>query len=183
MVSLNAAFFYLHNVGPICFAAIWLASARWVYLDARRRLRNPSGIRVATLTAAALPFLGAGVWACMRPGETLAQRRERRLIRLVLEEELLLARRDEDLRHVRQHEVDLAQCVLQAEPVERLSDGDGVDARVRHRNRLGRSLERLHALRQQGPHLRDRLDGDDLRTARGEPARELPRTRREVEHP
>ena len=37
MVSLNAAFFYLHNVGPICFAAIWLASARWVYLDARRR--------------------------------------------------------------------------------------------------------------------------------------------------
>src|SRR5438105_5148569 len=125
MVSLNAAFFYLHNVGPICFAAIWLASARWVYLDARRRLRNPSGIRVATLTAAALPFLGAGVWACMRPGETLAQRRERRLIRLVLEEELLLARRDEDLRHVRQHDRlrqacdPLAQLTFEVLPVGR----------------------------------------------------------------
>src|SRR5207253_8682603 len=48
---------------------------------------------------------------------------------------------------------------------------------------LASSRERLTALRQPYPHLRDRLDGDDLRTARGEPARELPRTRREVEHP
>jgi hypothetical protein len=88
MVSLNAAFFYLHNVGPVCFAAIWLASVRWVNLDARSRLRNTSGIRAATLSAAALPFAGAALWACVRPGETLAQRRERRLVNLVLETEL-----------------------------------------------------------------------------------------------
>jgi len=88
MVSLNGAFFYLHNVGPVCFVAIWLASARWVNLDARSRLRNPNGIRAATLAAAALPFVGAALWACVRPAETLALRRERRLVRLALEEEL-----------------------------------------------------------------------------------------------
>ena len=125
MVSLNAAFFYLHSVGPVGVAAIWLASARWVNVDARSRLRNPSGIRAATLTAATLPFVGAALWACVRPNETLAQRRERRLVRLVLEEELLVAPRDEDLGHVRQHDRSrqgrdpLAQLPFEVPPVGR----------------------------------------------------------------
>src|ERR671937_2492625 len=99
----STAFLYLHDAGPLCFAALWLGSARWVHLDARTRLRNPSGIRTATMAALVLPFLGAVLWACARPAETLDERRERRLLRLLHERELQ-PRRDEDLRHVRQYD-------------------------------------------------------------------------------
>jgi hypothetical protein len=78
----------IHNVGPLWLAAMWLASVRWVQLDARARLRNPSGVRAAVVAAAMLPFLGTALWACVRPAETLLERRERRLARLLLEAEL-----------------------------------------------------------------------------------------------
>jgi hypothetical protein len=84
----SAAFFYVHNVGPLFIAAIWLGSARWVHLDAQSRLRNPSGVRAATVAAIAVPFVGAALWGCARPCETLVERRERRLLRLLREEEL-----------------------------------------------------------------------------------------------
>ena len=86
----------LHNVGPLWLLAAWVASVRWVQLDARARLRNPSGLRAAVVAAGALPFLGALLWACVRPGETLLERRERRLARLLLEAELRQSARTAD---------------------------------------------------------------------------------------
>ena len=59
--------------------------------------------------------------------------------------------------------MDLRNGFRGAEPVERLRAGHGVDARVRERDRLGGSVERVHVRErcaQLLAHLVDRLDGD-----------------------
>jgi hypothetical protein len=81
----TAAFSLVHEVGPIWLALVWLVSIRWVHRDARTRLRNPRAIRTAVVVAAVLPLVGAVAWACVRPAETLVERRHRRLARLLLE--------------------------------------------------------------------------------------------------
>ncbi len=70
------------------------------------------------------------------------------------------------------------------EPVPRLGDQHGVDARVRQRDGLRRSGERLglgDGLRETAPHRVRRLHGDDVEAARDEPLRELPGAGGEVE--
>lgn len=80
-----AALAFAHDVMPIWLAVMWLASIRWTQRDAEARVRNRRAIRAAVVAAAVLPFLGAAVWACARPAETLTERRRRRLGRLLLE--------------------------------------------------------------------------------------------------
>lgn len=80
----SAAFFVLHNLGPLWLIGMWAASVRWVLIDARARLASRSGIRMAVWAAALLPLVGVALWACARPAQTRLERRERRL-RLLLE--------------------------------------------------------------------------------------------------
>jgi hypothetical protein len=70
---------------PFCLGVVWLCSIAWVRDDARRRIRNGRAVMVATAGAAVLPIAGAGVWALVRPPETLEERRCRRLARLLAE--------------------------------------------------------------------------------------------------
>ena len=84
----EAAFALTHYVAPLWLVAIWLGSVRWAQLDARARLANPSGIRAATLLALLLPFAGVAVWIAFRPHETRRERRERRVVTLLLESQL-----------------------------------------------------------------------------------------------
>jgi hypothetical protein len=84
----DAAFGLAHDLGLLWLAAMWLGSVRWVRVDARQRLANPSAIRAATWLALALPFVGAVVWMALRPLETRRNRRERRVVTLLLESQL-----------------------------------------------------------------------------------------------
>ena len=80
-----AALAFVHDVLPVSLGLVWLASIRWTQREARLRLADRGAIRAATAGAVVLPFVGAVVWACVRPTETLAERRHRRLLRLLLE--------------------------------------------------------------------------------------------------
>jgi hypothetical protein len=62
----------------------WLASAYWVFRDVRARTRDRLRTRLATAVGA-IPVAGLVVYMCVRPAETLAERRERRLARRVFE--------------------------------------------------------------------------------------------------
>jgi hypothetical protein len=81
----EAAFAVVRDVGPLWLVAMWLGSVRWTHVDARARLANPAGICAATWLALGLPFVGAAVWAALRPVETRLERRERRVVQLLLE--------------------------------------------------------------------------------------------------
>jgi hypothetical protein len=87
-VVVDAAFGLAHDLGPLWLAAMWLGSVRWVRVDARQRLANPSAIRAATWLALALPFAGVAVWTAVRPHETRRNRRERRVVTLLLESQI-----------------------------------------------------------------------------------------------
>ena len=69
--------------------------------------------------------------------------------------------------------------------MERLRDGDHVDARLGKREILGRAVERLapgQNLLELRAHLRQRLDGDDAGARRNEQPRQLARAGAEVDH-
>ena len=99
---MSVVFLAAHTIGPLVVLAGWLGSVRWVAVDARARLRNPRGGRAAVSAAALVPGFGLFLWLCVRPSETLLERRERRLWTLLLESELRKAAREEELRRVRQ---------------------------------------------------------------------------------
>ena len=101
---MSVVFLAAHTFGPFALLAGWLGSVRWVAVDARARLRNPSGVRAAALAAAAVPGIGVFLWLCLRPTETLLERRERRVWSLLLESELRQPTGQEELRRVRQDE-------------------------------------------------------------------------------
>ena len=82
----------LFRIASDCFwlglVLVWAGSVVAVRRDARARVKNPAATRAAIATAAVLPFVGAGVWFCVRPSLTREERRERRLHALWLEREL-----------------------------------------------------------------------------------------------
>lgn len=63
----------------------WAGVVVAVVRDAHGRIENPAAARAAGLLAAALPILGGVLWLCLRPHETRAERRERRLVDAVCE--------------------------------------------------------------------------------------------------
>jgi hypothetical protein len=82
------------NLGGLLVAVFWLATAYWVFKDARRRIDDPWLVAMATVLGLVPPFVGPLVYMLFRPPETLADRRERELEMRAIEERLA----DEDLR-------------------------------------------------------------------------------------
>ena len=80
----------IRNVGIAVAVVFWLASAFWVFRDARRRIVSRSLIGLATLFGLALPFLGPLVYLFFRPAELLRDVRERELELRVIEQRLAL---------------------------------------------------------------------------------------------
>jgi hypothetical protein len=82
----------IRNLAIFFVAVFWLASAYWVYKDARRRIEDPWLVAMATLLGLVPPFIGPLVYLFFRPPEYLEDVRERELeIRAM---EARLGRRD-----------------------------------------------------------------------------------------
>jgi hypothetical protein len=69
----------VRNVALFFAVAFWLASAYWVYKDARRRIEDPWLIAVAVALGVFPPFLGPIIYMFFRPPEYLDDVREREL--------------------------------------------------------------------------------------------------------
>lgn len=68
----------------------WLASAFWVFKDARRRIETHWLVALAALVGLAIPLLGPIVYLFLRPPEYLEDVRERELEIRAIEERLRL---------------------------------------------------------------------------------------------
>jgi hypothetical protein len=76
----------VRNVAIFFGVAFWLASAYWVYKDARRRIEDPWLISVAVALGIFPPFLGPLIYLFFRPPEYLEDVRERQLEIRAMEE-------------------------------------------------------------------------------------------------
>jgi hypothetical protein len=76
------------KLGVLFLIVFWLASAYWVYKDARRRTEDPWLVAMATLLGLVPPFIGPLVYLFFRPPEYLEDRRERELEIRAMEEQL-----------------------------------------------------------------------------------------------
>jgi len=82
----------IRNLSLLLVAIFWVATAYWVYKDARRRIEDLVLVGVSTLLGLVLPFLGPLIYMLFRPPEYLEDVRERELEIKAMEERL--ARRD-----------------------------------------------------------------------------------------
>jgi hypothetical protein len=78
------------DIGILVGGVFWLASAFWVFKDARRRIETPWLVGMATLLGLAVPFVGPIVYLFFRPPEYLEDVRERELEIRAIEERLRL---------------------------------------------------------------------------------------------
>lgn len=85
---MDVAFAVIRSAAILVLGGLWLASVAWISWDARRRLRGPRQIRLAVIGGAVMPVIGLFLYLCFRPPESLLERRERRLVRRLLELEL-----------------------------------------------------------------------------------------------
>ncbi len=76
------------NLSLFLVVVFWLATAYWVYKDARRRIDDPWLVAMAALLGLVPPFLGPIIYLFFRPPESLAERRERELEIRAIEERL-----------------------------------------------------------------------------------------------
>ena len=76
------------NVGLLLLVVLWLATAYWTFKDARRRIRDPWLVALATLVGLVPPFLGPIIYLFFRPPEYLQDVRERELEIKAMEERL-----------------------------------------------------------------------------------------------
>src|SRR4029078_8552925 len=76
------------NVFFFCLVVFWLASAFWVYRDARRRIEDPWLLAMAVALGIFPPFLGPLLYMFFRPPEYLEEGRERERESKALEESL-----------------------------------------------------------------------------------------------
>jgi hypothetical protein len=77
------------NVSLFFVAIFWLASAFWVYKDAKRRIEDPWLLAMAVALGIFPPFLGPIIYMLFRPPEYLEDVRERELEIKAMEESLL----------------------------------------------------------------------------------------------
>jgi Double zinc ribbon len=80
------------RLGLFLIGLFWIATAWWVYKDARRRIEDPVLISTAVFLGLAVPFLGPMIYMLFRPPEYLDDVRERELEIKAMEERL--SRRD-----------------------------------------------------------------------------------------
>ena len=78
LVVRNVVFFFV--------VVFWLASAYWVYKDARRRIEDPWLVAHGDVLGLVPPFLGALIYMLFRPPEYLEDVRERELEIRAMEE-------------------------------------------------------------------------------------------------
>jgi hypothetical protein len=76
----------VRNVAIFFGIAFWLASAYWVYKDARRRIEDPWLIAVAVALGIFPPFFGPLIYLFFRPPEYLEDVHERELEIRAMEE-------------------------------------------------------------------------------------------------
>jgi len=76
------------NLTVFFVVVFWLATAYWVYKDARRRIEDPWLVGMATLLGAVPPFLGPLIYMLFRPPEYLDDVRERELEMAAIEDQL-----------------------------------------------------------------------------------------------
>ena len=76
------------NLSLFFLVVFWLATAYWVYKDARRRVADPWLVAMAALLGLVPPFLGPIIYLFFRPPETIEERRERELEIRAIEESL-----------------------------------------------------------------------------------------------
>lgn len=78
----------VRNLAILVVCVLWLATAYWVYKDARRRIADAWLVALASLLGLVPPFLGPIVYLFFRPPEYLADVRERELEIRAMEERL-----------------------------------------------------------------------------------------------
>lgn len=76
------------NIAIFFLVVFWLATAYWVYKDARRRIEDPWLLAMAVALGIFPPFLGPLVYMLFRPPEYLDDVRERELEIRAMEESL-----------------------------------------------------------------------------------------------
>ena len=81
------------NVTLFFLVVFWLASAYWVYKDARRRIEDPWLLAMAVALGIFPPFVGPLLYMFFRPPEYLEDVRERELEIKAMEESLDAAER------------------------------------------------------------------------------------------
>ena len=82
----------LRNLSLFFVGVFWLATAYWVFKDARRRIEDPWLVGMATVLGLIPPFLGPLIYMLFRPPEYLEDVRERELEVRAMEQRL--SRRD-----------------------------------------------------------------------------------------
>jgi double zinc ribbon protein len=75
----SKAWLLTRNLSLFVLGVFWLATAFWVYKDARRRIEDPWLVRTATALGLVPPFLGPFIYMLFRPPEYLEDVREREL--------------------------------------------------------------------------------------------------------
>jgi hypothetical protein len=84
----STGFVIARNLSVVLAVVFWLGLAFWVYKDARRRIRDPFLVFVATLIGLGAPYIGPIVYLLFRPSETLEDVRSRRVELQALEQQL-----------------------------------------------------------------------------------------------
>jgi hypothetical protein len=75
----SGTWFAIRNLAVFFVVVFWLASAYWVYKDARRRIEDPWLVATATVLGLLPPFLGPIIYLFFRPPEYLEDVHEREL--------------------------------------------------------------------------------------------------------
>jgi hypothetical protein len=83
----------VRNVALFVLVLFWIASAFWVYKDARRRIEDPWMLAIAVALGVFPPFVGPLLYMFFRPPEYLEDVRERELEIKAMEESLDAAER------------------------------------------------------------------------------------------
>ena len=78
----------IRNLTLFFVAVFWLATAYWVYKDARRRVEDPWLVAMATVLGLVPPFVGPIIYLFFRPPEYIEDVRERELEIRAMEERL-----------------------------------------------------------------------------------------------
>jgi Double zinc ribbon len=87
----STGFVVARNLAVVLAVVFWLALGFWVNRDARRRIRDPFLVLVATVLGLVPPYIGPVVYLLFRPSETLEDVRSRRAELLALERQLARA--------------------------------------------------------------------------------------------
>jgi len=94
-VSITASTFFdsstwvlARNLTAFFVLVFWLATAFWVYKDARRRVDDSWLVAMAAVLGLVPPFVGPIIYLFLRPPESIEDRRDRELENRALEERL-----------------------------------------------------------------------------------------------